>query len=130
MAGGSAEYVMGAMYNGDNSTISIASTQFAQETIDSAGMSKYIDKYIFGWSSNDQPAFNRSKLGDATGEVIMWPMSSSNYLQFVNSSSPWFIRGGGNSFNIHLGGYGNIFTFTSYVGNENDAISFRVVFVE
>ena len=94
MSGGSWEYTMGAMYNAGNTTVAVGSSGFDQTTIDSAGMSKYINKYTYGTTYNDQTAFNRRQLGDATGEVYGW---NNDYKEFVSLSTPWFLQGGYNA---------------------------------
>lgn len=89
--GGVWEYLMGAQYNSDNSTIYVFDSGFSQSTLDSTNMSKYIDKYVYGTTSQDQTAYNRRKLGDATGEVRSW---NSDYVWFIKNDDSWFCRGG------------------------------------
>ena len=62
----------------------------------SASTAKYIDTYAKGTSYGDQTAYNRARLGDATGEVVSSSYTTWNndYANFVNSSYPWFQRGG------------------------------------
>ena len=92
MVGGNIEYVMGAMYNSNNQTITISDRDcgFNQSTIDSAAMSKYMDKNIYGTTFNDQTAFNRRLLGDATGETVNW---NEDVSMFVIGNT-WFQREG------------------------------------
>jgi prepilin-type N-terminal cleavage/methylation domain-containing protein len=92
MSGGSYEYVMGAMYELGDKNIMLWDSGFNQDTIDSDNMSKYINKYTYGENYDDQDAFNRKLLGDATGETCGW---YGDYTDFVNDYGPWFIRGGG-----------------------------------
>ena len=83
----------------------------------SASTAKYIDTYAYGTSYGDQTAYNRARLGDATGEVVVsfdtaW---NNDYAIFVDSSAPWFRRGGG---------YGNgsdagVFRFAGNDGDSN-----------
>lgn len=91
MSGGAIEYTMSAMYNSGNTTIQVGSSGFLQATIDSAGMSKYIDKYVYGTTTNDQTAFNRRILGDATGETRSW---YSDYPEMIINGNSWPTRGG------------------------------------
>ncbi|MDD4547715.1 MAG: type II secretion system protein [Bacilli bacterium] len=100
MNGGSFEYVMGGMFDSGDVTISVSSSGFDQVAIDSASMSKYIDKYAYGNTYNDQSAYDRRKLGDATGETRGWYSDSSH---FVYSTSSWFERGGYNNGGITSG---------------------------
>jgi hypothetical protein len=116
MAGGSFESVMGAAYNSGETTINIADSGFNQTTIDSVDMSKYLDKYPYGTTSNDQNAYNRRILGDATGETRGF--SDSNDMVKSNSSS-WFLRGG-------VYANGGIFDFISDFGGGYWDTSFRV----
>ena len=109
------------MYNSDNQTIMISSSGFNQTTIDSEEMSKYLDKYIYGETANDQDAYNRRILGDAIGETWEW-YSDSAY--FVQSPYSWILRGGEYNGTIDNG----IFRFGRGKGNSHSHHSFRVVF--
>ena len=53
---------------------------------------KYYDNYANGSTYNDIVAYVRRKLGDATSETRGW---YSDYANFVYSSYPWALRGGG-----------------------------------
>jgi len=116
MSGGAYEYVMGGMYNSDGTTIMLGSSGFVQATIDGTEMEKYIDKYAYGTSSSD---YTRRKLGDATDETRGW---YSDYAHFVNSSFPWFFRGG----DCDSGADAGAFYFFSYSGNSSSFIGFRL----
>ncbi len=120
MSGGSWERVMGGMYNSDGTTIMLSSSGFDQATIDSEEMSKYINKYSYGTTCNDQTAYNRRQLGDGTGEVRGW---NGDYSLFVYSEYPWFARGGfyGN------GASAGVFYFSRNAGGANSSLSFRLV---
>jgi hypothetical protein len=119
--GGGWEYVMAAQYNSaSNTNIQIASSGFVQTTIDSADMSKYINKYNHGTTFNDSLAYARKILGDATGETKGW----TGYANFPYSISPWSLRGGlagstGNSFGM--------FCFINGSGAARGDATFRVV---
>ncbi len=120
MNGGSWEYTVGGMYNSDDTTIMIANSGFDQSNIDNVDMEKYINKYIYGTSYNDHNAYNRRQLGDATGEVRGW---NGDSMLFVNTSYPWFPRGG-----YYNGGTASgIFGFNHRTGAMGDNGTFRVV---
>ena len=87
---------------------------------------KYLDEYAYAstQTSANQQAYNRGRLGDATGEVIL---SSGGYgawyadgAHFASSSSSWFYRGGYNDdasiagiFNFDRGSGLSLETFTT-----------------
>ena len=121
MSGGSWEYVMGAQYkDNNNSEIQLGSSGFGQATIDGTSMTKYIDKYNYGTTTIDQTAYNRSKLGDATGETRGW---YGDYAYFVYSSSPWFLRGGF----YYYGSLAGVFGFYFSTGGAYSYYSARLV---
>ena len=134
MSGGSWEYVMGNMVYSNGQQMSGASissnnnsafTGILYDGVTSftgtyAFPSKrYYDKYSYGTSSTE---YTRGKLGDATKEMA--PVSSNNtswyldYAYFVNSVSPWVMRGGDVSHDAYAGafhfnidyGYANIYS--------------------
>ncbi|MDD2435575.1 MAG: prepilin-type N-terminal cleavage/methylation domain-containing protein [Bacilli bacterium] len=119
MSGGEYERVMGGMYNIDNTTIMVETSGFDQTIIDSLEMVKYIDKYSYGITYKDQTAYNRRKLGDATGETRGW---YGDYPYFIRSSTPWFYRGGQSNFESGAG----VFHFGDVYGNSS-FLSFRLV---
>ena len=86
--------------------------------------SKYYDVYNYSPSSTDN---SRRILGDGIGE--MGPFQSfdsswyNDYAYFVNSSIPWFYRGG----HYSNGSGAGAFFFSSYNGLANSYISFRLV---
>ena len=61
-----------------------------------------------------------SHLGDALGETVGW---YSDFAHFVDSSYPWFIRGGGCSDGDNAG----VFYFLSSTGAADNYDGFRVV---
>jgi hypothetical protein len=123
MSGGSWEYVMGALYNFENTTVMISDSGFTQEVIDNLN-EKYINKYTYGTTESDQTAYDRSILGDATGEVRGWYGDGA---LFIYSSYSWMHRGG--RYLDKIGG--GIFRFSRNTG-EGDAGSggFRVVILQ
>jgi prepilin-type N-terminal cleavage/methylation domain-containing protein len=120
MVGGSWEYIMGAMYNSDNTTIMISDSGFDQGTIDDPNMLKYIDKYLYGTTFDDQDAFNRRILGDATGETRGW---NNGPIRFADSTYPWFRRGG----RFSDGEGSGLFVFYRTSGIETTNYTFRTV---
>ena len=128
MSGGAWEYVMGNTSRGSGSY-----TYYTQNAgsnfIYSTETAKYLDTYAYGTSNADQTAYNRARLGDATGENVLSTSSSggwySDYLRFVNSSSYWFSRGG-----FYVDGPGaGAFSFGSYNGNAHSYGGARCVVV-
>ena len=103
MSGGAFEYVMGN-YN--------KTAGYSGLTV-SGVPAEHIDIY----SGNSVSA---SHLGDATGETAGW---YSDHATFVNSSSPWFERGGFNG----PGVYSGVFNFNLYTGQGHTYYGFRVV---
>ena len=103
MSGGAYEYVMGN-YN---------------KTAGSSGLTvsgvpaEHIDIY----SGNNVSA---SHLGDATGETAGW---YSDFANFVDSSFPWFIRGG----YYNNGDNAGVFNFDYFSGEAHKYSGFRVV---
>ena len=103
MAGGSWEYVMGNLSkNTGDSGLNVSGVP-----------AEHIDIY----SGTSVAA---SHLGDATGETAGW---YSDDAFFVNSSYPWFLRGG------HYGGGvdAGVFLFSFGAGVDNGNYGFRVV---
>ncbi len=95
LSGGAYEYVMGNMSSGSGSYTYNAKSAGSNFSY-SASTAKYIDTYAYGTSYGDQTAYNRARLGDATGEVVSSSYTAWNndYANFVYSSYPWFLRGG------------------------------------
>ena len=104
MSGGSIEYVMGnyAKTNG-NSGLTVSGVP-----------AEHIDIY----SGTNVAA---SHLGDAVGETAGW---YSDYALFVDSSHPWFVRGGYYGFN---GDYAGVFYFNYGTGEAGNSYGFRTV---
>ena len=102
MSGGAWEYVMGNY----NKTVGSSGINFS--SIDA----KYYDVYTVTSVSN-------GKLGDSTKETQGW---NDDYAYFVNSSNPWFDRGG----YYYSGSTAGVFYFSN-VGNASSDYSWRVV---
>ena len=126
LSGGAFEYVMGNMSSGSGSYTynpKNAGSNFSY----SAETAKYIDTYAYGTTYNDQTAYNRARLGDATGEVV----ARSNYAwnndraYFVYSSYPWFQRGG----SYDDGSNAGVFYFYNTYGDSNYIYSARAALI-
>ena len=102
MTGGAFEYVMGN-YNKRAGSSALTVSTVPNEHID-----------IYSGTS-----VAASHLGDATGETAGW---YGDFAGFVNSSNPWFIRGG--HYNATFPG---VFLFDKSTGGDNYNNSFRVV---
>ena len=132
MSGGAWEYVAGyttgaSTVGGSSGITSLYSNFFTDSTY-----TKYWDKYTSTTNTN----YNYRLLGDATGEMGPFasekdPDGTSRYKSswygdfalFVDSSSPWFIRGGGRS----NGSVSGAFAFNYSTGGTSTYFSFRVV---
>ena len=99
MSGGAYEYVMGnASSTADTYTFYNSSAGFASSWYSNYSNQKYINTYAKGSTNTDQTAYNRARLGDATGEVVLSTGGSggwyNDYAIFPYSSYSWFLRGG------------------------------------
>ena len=122
MNGGTHEYVAG--YLDENFGLS----EFSPSNYDS----KYYD--VYNLSSNDK-SFQNGILGDATREmgpffyyetyngVFKHESWYGIYVSFVDSSHPWFARGGRFSDGVLAG----LFRFSTYTGGDIYDVSFRIV---
>ncbi|MDD3392767.1 MAG: DUF5011 domain-containing protein [Bacilli bacterium] len=124
MSGGAWDYVMGVMYNSDNTSLNVSLSGFISGTsgIDSVSFSKYVDKYNYGTTYNDSAAYARALTGDATTETKGW---YSDIAYFVGSDSSSFVRGGYCSHNTSAG----VFGFSRYNGSSDYRLSSRAVYV-
>ena len=102
MSGGASEYVMGN-YNKTAGDSGLTVSGVPAEHID-----------IYSGTS-----VSASHLGDATGETAGW---YGDYAGFVNSSNPWFVRGGDYS----IGAYAGVFEFGGFVDTASRR-TFRIV---
>ena len=96
MSGGAYEYVMGnESSTADTYTFYSSNAGFASGWYDNYSNQKYVNTYANGSTYKNQAAYNRARLGDATGEVVSstggW---YSDYTNFPCSSNSWFLRGG------------------------------------
>ena len=98
MSGGAYEYVMGNISSVTTGyTFYPRSSGFASSwyTTDTA---KYLTTYAYDTVYNNQKAYNRGRLGDATAETLLSTASTGgwygDYAYFLYSSNAWFVRGG------------------------------------
>lgn len=130
LSGGSSESVMGNIVNtsfGFN-VGSAGDNWNGASTLDS----KYYNSYSNGSKNNNQLAYNRAMLGDATAEVTSGTGNGSSSWKpgvgtvgvgsyFAYNSKPWFIRGGG------VSATAGMFSYGYSDGASNDNYTFRSV---
>ena len=132
MTGNGLETVMGVMKNEAGTGLVYGNSGFNSSTL--ALDSKYVDVYTYGTTYNDQAAYNRRILGDATGETIKWDNSKA-YYYFVRGGAGagggvWFCRG-----NMVIDSYSSsttqylssIFSFNNCYGESLSNVTFRSV---
>ena len=145
MSGGAWEYVMGIMTNqsgqplsGRNATYHSGFTGgYGEGGSLTSGYSwpeeKYYDKYAYGTSYSE---FTRGHLGDATVEMgpfkrIVYANNQTRQISswyadhafFVNTATPWFLRGG----NYDLGSESGVSAFAHAYGSTHSDGGFRIV---
>ena len=135
MSGGAYEHVMGVVQDNTNTRSPMSGNNVGENSgyLGKVGVNyinsgntlafpnaKYYDLYANGTTINDQTAYNRSHLGDATGETKSWYDDNS---YFISAALPWFLRGGYYS-NKSITG---IFNFYNIYGNNNYNYTFRSV---
>ena len=119
MSGGLWEYVMGNIssvttgYTFYPSYSDFASSWYTTST------AKYLTTYAYDTVNDNQKAYNRGRLGDATAEVVLstggiggW---YSDYAYFPYSSNAWFDRGG----NFNFGSNAGVFCFNNGNGSNS-----------
>ena len=98
MSGGADEYVMGNMSSSSGTTYTYNAESALTNFTYSTETAKYLIPYAYGTTKNDQTAYNRGRLGDATGEVVLSSGGEggwyTDFAFFPNSSDSWFVRGG------------------------------------
>ena len=129
MSGGSWEYVMGNMssvttgYTFNPRSSSFASGWYTTST------AKYLTTYAYDTEYDNQKAYNRGRLGDATAETLLSASTSggwySDYARFPYSSNAWFIRGG----YYNNGSIAGVFYFDYGSGNGYTNYSSRAALV-
>ena len=129
MSGGAWEYTMGnsssasGSYTFNRSYSGFASSWYTTST------AKYLTTYAKGSSETDQTAYNRGRLGDATGEVVLTASYTGgwygDYARFPYFSDSWSIRGGHYNHGTNAG----VFYFSHTDGNSYANGSSRAVLV-
>ena len=119
MSGGAWEYTMGNMssvstgYTFYPSSSGLASSWYTSNQ-------KYVNTYSYDTVYNNQKAYNRGRLGDATAETLLTASSSggwySDSASFPYSTYPWFLRGGVYSNNSSAGTF-----YFGYSSGRNDS---------
>ena len=111
MSGGEWEYTMGNMSSKSGSYTFYPSNTDFSSTWYTTNTAKYVTTYAYdGGDFSSQAAYNRSRLGDATGEIVLSNNSVedlygwySDYVLFPFSSDSWFVRGGSFGFDTSAG---------------------------
>ncbi len=124
MSGGSLEYVMGNI-----SSVTIGYTFYPSSSNFSSNWyttstAKYLTTYAYDTVYDNQKAYNRGRLGDATAEVVFDGGTGGWYSDlafFPYSSYAWFFRGGNYSYSSSAG----VFNFLVNVGVNDVGISSR-----
>ena len=129
MSGGSWEYVMGNIskvtkgYTFYPSSSSFASNWYTTDT------AKYVTTYAYDTVNDNQKAYNRGRLGDATSETLLSASTSVGWYSddagFPYSSYAWFSRGG----HYNKGSYAGVFHFSRNAGNNFTGGSSRAALV-
>ena len=122
MSAGTGEYVMGNMSSAaDIYTFYPRDSGFASSWYTSN--QKYVNTYAIISSSSDsktQKAYNAGRLGDATGEVVLYDGGDgwySDIASFPSDNVPWFLRGG-HYYNVSGAG---VFYFNFCSGEGSDS---------
>ena len=132
MSGGAHEYTMGNMSSASGSyTFYPSSSGFASGWY-TTSTAKYVTTYANGSSFSDQTAYNRGRLGDATGEVVLTASYNGgwygDYAAFPDSGGgSWFVRGG--YYDDGTSTIAGVFGFSSYYGLSGTGYSSRAVLV-
>src|SRR5574344_1055016 len=131
MSGGAWEYVMGDLLDGTNkprsgynSSYNSGYTGTLYDNTTYTGIAFPDSKYYQTYSGTTATTGCNGGIcyGDALSETVGW---NDDYAYYVNSSCPWFTRGG-----IYGHGSGaGVFAFNSVNGLAGSDASFRVVFV-
>ena len=129
MSGGVWEYTMGNIssvttgYTFYSSSSSFSSSWYTTDT------EKYLTTYAYDTVYNNQKAYNRGRLGDATAETLLSASTSGGWYSdnaaFPYSSGAWFYRGGG----YDNSSYAGVFSFYYSNGNYSKVSSSRAALV-
>ena len=113
MSGGSFDYVMGNMTSTSGTTYTYYAESAGTNFTYSTDTAKYLTPYAYGTTYTDQTAYNRGRLGDATGELVIeeqhgWNNSTASFSAYTQA---WFLRG-----ENFYGTGADIFSFSSFSG--------------
>ena len=130
MSGGTWEYVMGNMSSTANAyTFYPSSSGFASSWYSNYSNQKYVNTYANGSTYTDQTAYNRARLGDATGEVALSTGGSGGWYSdsayFPYSTNSWFDRGG----YCRNGSNAGVFGFSNFNGSASGNDSARAALI-
>ena len=126
MSGGAWEHVMGnESRTAESYTFYLMNSGFASSWYNNYSNQKYVNTYANGSTNKDQAAYNRARLGDATGEVVLsngrgWYSDTASFL-YLAAGAPWFMRGGCYNASSSTG----VFYFGDENGNADKNISAR-----
>ena len=132
MSGGSHEFSMGNASSTTNTyTFNSLKTEFASNWYSNYSNQKYVITYANGLTNSDQAAYNRARLGDATGEVVSSSGGSaggwySTKSVFPYSNWSWLTRGGGLN---NIGDRPGVFNFNQTTGGRTVGITIRAILV-
>ena len=121
--GGAWEYIMGNMSSTSGMYIYYPSNGGNNFNYNES-TKKYVDTYANGSTYRDQTAYNRSRLGDATGEIVTSSAGYgwyNDYAYILTSSLSWLQRGGG----YNNGDRAGLFYFYPYDGAVSINVSSR-----
>ncbi len=125
MSGGANEYVMGNMSKSNGTTYTYYASDAGTNFTYSIDTAKYLVPYAYGTTYEDQTAYNRGRLGDATSEVVLSSGGSGGwyyyYARFPGFTGSWFLRGGAFSMDSRTGP----FNFNVALGASYDNYSGR-----
>ena len=101
MSGGAIEFTMGNVSKSSGSYTFYPSDSGFASSWYTTSTAKYLTTYAYaGYSYDNQTAYNITRLGDATGEIVLSADGSgaggwySDYSRLPFSDAPWFSRGG------------------------------------
>ncbi len=123
MSGGATEYVMGNISKTNGTTYTYYAGNAGTNFTYSTDTAKYLIPYAYGTTYNDQTAYNRGRLGDATSEVVSRASYGwyNDYTSFPVFGDSWFLRGG----NFGASSEGEPFSFFGNSGINNHSCSGR-----
>ncbi len=129
MSGGAYEYVMGNISNVTTEYTFYSSESGFANSWYTTNTAKYLTTYAYDTIDDNQKAYNRGRLGDATVETLLSATYTggwySDYASFPCSIRSWFIRGGDHS----NGYYAGMFDFNFAFGDKSSGASSRAILV-